>query len=262
MPTVRIYFQGVAVHLIGAVPGVPCRVVLPDATASYLYPTKGPDGMEEVHVLDRHFTSIRWQIPGGEDTMPIFRQYFTPGNPVTGQDFKLDPSMAMLYHLDNWVPNLQLSSEVVYSGRTAAYFDIFYGTLACHELVVGGPLFTSLTIEMQDNPFLITVPFHYASFDFQPDPPTPKPWPLPANDITVANSGEGCAESRYDFALNFLVTRGGIPSGLKDLPGENPTGQTKAARAFAPFDRKAMPSRVLDSLSAACSPSSFPKPGG
>src|SRR5580765_6232115 len=178
MPTIRIYFQGVAVHLIGAVPGVPCRVVLPDATASYLYPTKGPDGKPQVHELDRHFTFIQWQSADIDDTKPIFREYLTVGNPVTPQDFKLDPSMALLYHLDNWVPNLQLSSEVVYSGRTAAYFDIFYGTLACHRLVENGPLFTSLTIETQDNPYLITVPFHYASFDFQPAPPTPVPWPL------------------------------------------------------------------------------------
>jgi hypothetical protein len=168
--------------------------------------------------------------------------------------------MALLYHLDNWVPNLQLSSEVVYSGRTAAYFDIFYGTMACHQLVVDGPLFTSLTIETEDNPYLITVPFHYASFDFQPVPPTPKPWPLPMNDIAVANAGEGCANSKYDFALNFLVTRGGIPGGLKDLPGENPTFSANAG-AYAPFERKVLPSKVLDALSAACSPSSFPKPG-
>jgi hypothetical protein len=254
MPTIQIFFQGVAVHLIGAIPGVPCRVVLPDATASYLY---------EDTVLDRHFTSFQWESPDGtHNRVPFFREYFTVGNPAAGQDFKLDPSMACLYHLDNWVPNLQLSSEVIYAGRTALYFDIFYGTLACHRMEKGA-LFTSLTIDTVDDPYLIEVPFHYASFDFDPTPPTPKPWPFPSgvNAISVTNMGDGCPEGKNDFALSFLVTRGGIPKGLKDLPGQDP-GPPPTLCVFAPHDASLIPNKVLDALSAACSASSFPKPGG
>jgi hypothetical protein len=254
MPTVQIFFNGVAVHLVGAVPGVPCRVVLPDATASYLY---------EDSVLDRHFTAIQWESPDGtHNRIPFFREYFTVGNPATPQDFKLDPSMACLYHLDNWVPNLQLSSEVVYAGRTALYFDIFYGTLACHRMEKGA-LYTSLTIETSGDPFLIRVPFHYASFDFDPTPPIPQPWPFPSgvDKIAVTNTGDGCREGKNDFALNFLVTRGGIPKGLKDLPGQQP-GPPPTPCVFASHAPGAVPSIVLDALSAGCSASSFPKPGG
>jgi hypothetical protein len=255
MPTVTILFQGVAVHLIGAIPGVPCRVVLPDATASYLY---------EDQILDRHFTSLQWKAPDGtENKLPFFRQYFTVGNP-TSQDFKLDPSMANLYHLDDWVKYLQLSSEVIHAGRTSLYFDIFYGTLACHQMWPGGALYTSLTIETKEgeDPYLIRVPFHYASFDFDPVPPTPVPWPFPngVDQISVVNMGDGCRGSRYDFALSFLVTRGGIPRGLKDLPGQNEHPPRQDEGAYAPHDPKAIPQRVLDSLSAACSASTFPRP--
>ena len=255
MPTIQIFFNGVAVHLIGAVPGVPCRIVLPDATASYLY---------EDSVLERHFTSLQWENPDGtHNVVPFFREYFTVGNPVTPQDFKLDPSMGCLYHLDNWVANLQLSSEVIYAGRTALYFDIFYGTLACHQDPKSKALYTSLTIDTGDNPFLIRVPFHYASFDFDPIPPIPQPWPFPpgVTSLSVANMSDGCRGSKNDFALSFLVTRGGIPKGLKDLPGQDSTPPPTPC-VFAPHNLAAMPSKVLDALSAACSASSFPKPPG
>jgi hypothetical protein len=254
MAAIRIYFQGVAVHLIGVVPGVPCRVVLPDATASYIY---------EDEVLDRHFTSIQWASSDGtQNSVPFFREWFTVGNPVTPQDFKLDPSMAALYHLDHWVPNLQLSSEVIYAGRTALYFDIFYGTLACHYMEPSGALFTSLTVDVTGDPFLIRVPFHYASFDFDPTPPMPQPWPMPSDDISVVNMGTGCRGSRNDFALSFLVTRGGIPRGLKDLPGQNGGPPPLLPKgSFAAHDVTKTPKIVLDSLSAACSASSFPRPG-
>ncbi len=254
MPTIQIFFNGVAVHLIGAVPGVPCRVVLPDATASYLY---------EDSVLDRHFTSLQWNSPDGtHNAVPFFREYFTVGNPMQ-QDFKLDPSMACLYHLDNWVPNLQLSSEVIYSGRTALYFDIFYGTLACHQMQPSGALYTSLTVDTVDDPYLIRVPFHYASFDFDPTPPTPQPWPFPpgVSAISVTNMGDGCKGSKDDFALSFLVTRGGIPKGLKDLPGQG-TAPPPTPCVYASHNAGLIPTKVLDALSAACSASSFPKPGG
>lgn len=258
MPTVRIHFHGVAVHLIGTVPGVPCRIVMPDATASYLYAQD-----DEIHVLDRHFTSLRWDDGEPPHQKEVFRDWFTVGNPVTPQDFQLDESMKYLYHLDNWVPNLQLSSEVVYAGRTALYFDVFYGKLSCHMAQPSQALFTTLQIETQpdQDPYLIRIPFHYASFDFDPTPPTPEPWPLPAEDISVVNIGDGCGAAKYDFALSFLVTRGGIPRGLKDLPGESQLPKATVDK-FPPHSPNAIPLKVLDALSAACSASSFPKPGG
>jgi hypothetical protein len=250
MTTIRINFQGVAVHLVGVIPGVPCRVVFPDATASYLY---------EGHVLDRHFTSIIWESADVKGEEPWFRQHFSVGDPVTGQKFQLDPSMAGLYYLPKWVPNLQLSSEVIYAGRTALYFDIFYGVLSAHKMKHGA-LFTSLVVDVEDEqpPWLVRVPFQYASVDFEPNPSTPEQWTLPSNEISIVNMGKGCHDSKLDFALNFLVTRGGIPKDLKDLPGQNGPTPPPTNVQLAPYPPTAVPSRVLDVLSQACSASWFP----
>ena len=72
MPTIRIYFQGVAVHLIGAVPGVPCRVVLPDATASYLYPTTGPDGKVQMHSSTATSRPFNGKVPTATTSSRFF----------------------------------------------------------------------------------------------------------------------------------------------------------------------------------------------
>ena len=252
MTTIRINFQGVAVHLVGVIPGVPCRVVFPDATASYLY---------EDEVLDRHFTSITWESPDINNHEPWFRQHFSVGDPVTEQPFQLDSSMVCLYPLPQWVPNLQLSSEVIYAGRAALYFDIFYGKLSVHRMEHGA-LFTSLEVEVEDEqpPWLLRVPFHYASVDFGPTPSTPAQWKLPegVDEISIVNMGKGCNESKLDFALSFLVTRGGIPRDLKDLPGQNGPTPPPCAANLAPHSAKAVPRIVLDALSQSCSASWFP----
>src|SRR5258708_33749258 len=93
--------------------------------------------------------------------------------------------------------------------------------------------------------------------------PIPQPWPLSSGveHISVANMGDGCHDSKNDFALSFLVTRGGIPRGLKDLPGQDGTPPPTPC-VFAPHNASLIPNKVLDALSAACSASSFPKPGG
>jgi hypothetical protein len=246
--------MGVAVHLVGVIPGVPCRVVMPDATASYIY---------EGHILDRHFTSLQWVDPTTSEQIkiPYFRHHVTVGDPVIDQDFQLDQSMAGLYQLTHWVPNLQLSSEVIYAGRAAIYFDIFYGKLSVHQLnAPAGALYTRLTIETEedDPPTLITVPFHYASVDFEPMPPLPKPWVFPAgvDEVSFVNMGDSCNESDYDFALNFLVTRGGIPRGLQDLPGAPVV--PPPVKIAPPPNLRAVPLAAMDALSQACSASWFP----
>jgi hypothetical protein len=251
MAKITINFMGVAVHLVGVIPGVPCRVVMPDATASYLY-----DG----HVLDRHFTSIQWKDEDGvEQKEEKFRWHMTVGDPESKQPFQLDQSMKELYQLTTWVPNLQLSSEVIYAGRAAIYFDIFYGKLSAH-MMEHGALFTSLECETEDDdPWLLTVPFHYASVDYVPNPPLPQAWPMPVNNVSFVNMGDGCRSSDYDFALNFLVTRGGMPVGLKDLPGQPIVPPpVKSKKKFKRFNSKVMPLQAMDALSAACSASWFP----
>lgn len=264
MPTVQIYFYGVAVHLIGVIPGVPCRIVMPDATASYLYST-GEECLKDTVELDRHFTFMEWEDPTGWQHEKFYRERMMIGNPDTSKDFKLDPSMGWIYHLPNWIPNLQLSSEVIYAGRTALYFDVLYGTLAAHRNTVNGPVYTSLTVETEEGepPQLLRVPFHYASYDFDPQPPDVIEWNDMPSVLHISNSGKGCSDPKncYDFALSFLVTRGGIPCGMKDLPGANggPPKAWKNAKYKKP--KVAAPDHIMDSLSAACSASSFPKPG-
>lgn len=265
MPTVQIYFYGVAVHLIGVIPGVPCRIVMPDATASYLYSSSDTDCQEDLHELDRHFTTMSWDTPKGPETERFYRERMMIGNPDTTKDFKLDPSMGWIYHLPNWVPNLQLSSEVIYAGRTALYFDILYGTLAAHRPNPKGPVFTSLTVETEEgeDPQLLRIPFHYASYDFDPQPPDVIEWNDMPRVLHISNSGKGCSDPNncYDFALSFLVTRGGMPCGLKDLPGARGGAPRAWKNAKYKKPRVAAPQRIMDSLSAACSASSFPKPG-
>jgi len=247
--TMDIHFRGICSHFHDNVlPGVPHRVVLPDATAirpglltgsSIVQKSKDPiDWL--MYLLLPHFASVtcatapsldvegillngliytnaRLVIPNVIETTVTYpdpKDWPPPPDPtITNLEFNNVPS------LTSFVSNYAYATDVVLGGRASAYFDLYGGEVIAFKdgesirvrarvTTAGPPLLRITPLMIKDQPLPTTV-----------IPLTSDPAPL-HSELIIANSASSCIGAEYDFLLHYLTSASGLPRALKKpLPG-------------------------------------------
>ena len=287
MPTLSVMFHGICSHFMGVVPGVPHRVVLPEAAAIRfeLLDFAGERSSGKPYFLLPHMALVtsdapdsraRFELKGSMKDGLIFSgvrmQVANAIDPViTYQDLQLLPRLTQF--VEDYVP----SEEVVLGGRAMCYFDIFGGNLLVHTFA--NSTVVTATFETREEPELLVTPF--LSSQTPEDTPVRNRIALGSGDVHlhVTNLGIQCLEGdqRFDFLLHYLTGKQGIPRVLTSPPPgmievEGPTiGREQLAAALAAMPELDTPRSaelaeralqrkltVIDDTSPACSNSGYP----
>lgn len=216
MGELNITFSGICVSLhSGIVPGVPMRTVLPNALAVRFGVVKIPDQDNFLHnvtyYLMPHLAIAKDKIVGGRARL-LTGQYFVVTN---AKDQPLCRDGNGGFSLNEFAPSVQLAPDVVYEGNALAYFDIYGG----HVWTEGGgddARVTRVAIKTNGTPRLRISPL----------PGNVEPWggdtEIETEELYISNLDVEAATEDYqfDFLMNFLVAKGGIPQKLsKRTPG-------------------------------------------
>ncbi|MEA2240274.1 MAG: hypothetical protein QOC81_4998 [Thermoanaerobaculia bacterium] len=245
--TLRIRFRGICTHFRNVVPGIPHRVVLPDAgamlfgLADFAFSDNAPAA---TYYLPPHFPFLQSGGTGSLYVNGIIDNIADKGYIYTtarlqvmnalGPGIEYLPQYSNTPSLREYVPNYEYSPDVVTGGRAACYFDVFDGRIGM-ELTKGGA--NSVVIEMETDgpPRLMVVPLEPAtgatptSLTLAPDTTEGRVVTLTVANLELSN-GE-TDDRQFDFLLHYLTARTGIPRVLfKATPGMNgvPTVQTPA----------------------------------
>ena len=280
--SLTIDFRGVCAHFRGVVPGVPHRVVLPDASA-IRRGTIVIDGEPQDYVLLQHTAYVSpgppaeppcpdITVPGLIENGHIHRgvrleivnatgrlQYVDDRTPETG-DFEVIPQ------LTDVDPGYYPSAETVFGGRALCYLDVFHGEI--RSALDGGARHARIVVTTEGTPLLQVTPLTGDPSEFAPKIYT---IPIDTRHLTIGNIGPHCPSSGdFDFLLNFLTAHGGIPSRLPRrtvfLPPEAVDARAmaesvaQAAAGFTQFraDVSKLPISNFDGLTPACSDTRYP----
>jgi hypothetical protein len=227
MGQVKVIFHGVCTHFIGVVPGIPQRVVLPDASAFRIGLLRVPDHGEGSYALMPHFPILRLADPAVQDQISI-PAVIDRGNILDSVHLQIanavgptpQPDLVALGvpSLRTFVHDYVYSEDVITGGRAGVYFDIHHAAAETVTEFDNGGLEVVVTIETAGPPILRATPFFGG---------TPHDFPLlapndPAESVNlwVANQGMDCdsEENNFDFVLHFLTGRSGIPQNFTRMP--------------------------------------------
>ena len=277
-----IYFRGVCTHFRGVVPGVPHRVVLPDATAlrrgtitignepqNYVlfphiaYVSPGTPEEQATDVINVPGLIEKGHIYGGvrleiiNATGPLW--YVDPITPNTG-DYDVIPQLTDVYPL--YYP----SAETVFGGRALCYLDVFHGHIRSGS--DGEARHARIEMTTEGTPMLQVTPLTGNPYDLAPPIYT---IPIDAEHLTIGNVGPCCPSAGdFDFLLNFLTAHDGIPSRLPKVTPFVPMQEVdprvmeesvaQAAAAFTQFraDITRLPSTKFDGPTPTCSDTRYP----
>lgn len=215
MGELNITFSGICVSLhSGIVPGVSMRTILPDASALRFGMIRIPGEDNALHDVEYylmpHLAIVKDLIFGGRQRL-LTGQYFRVIN-AKDQPFCREGGG---FSLDEFKPDVQLEPDIVYEGNALAYFDI-YGGRVWTEGNGNEPRVTCVAIKTHGTPKIAISPL----------PRNLLPWggetTVETNELFFSNLDiEAAAEDfQFDFLLNFLVAKGGIPHQLsKRTPG-------------------------------------------
>jgi len=205
--TLTVTTSGICTHFIHTVPGIPHRAVFPDATAIRFGVLELPDGTAAAYSLMPHVVLLG--VNGTSRQLLGARVEVT--NAVTPQKLEVCKGG---FRIKQYVDNFAFSEDVVTGGNAACYFDVFGGIVE----PLGTPTTqntTRITITTYGTPHVRITPF--------PDSVTSdEELDVPGGEMTLANLDfDDAAEDKdFDFLLNYLVARGGIPRKLKQrVPG-------------------------------------------
>lgn len=225
MGQVNVIFHGVCTHFIGVVPGIPQRVVLPDASALRLGFLHVPDAGTGSYALLPHFPILRLVDKAVQEQITI-PTVIERGNITNGVRLEIanavgprpEPDLAGqgLPSLRSYVYDYVYSQDVVTGGRAAAYFDIHHAASETVATFPNGGQEVVVTIDTDGPPILRATPFFGG---------TVHEFPLTADDTTpvnfwVANQGMDCEteQNNFDFVLHYLTERSGIPRDFTQMP--------------------------------------------
>ncbi len=214
MGELNITFSGACVNLFGIVPGVPMRTVLPNAIAIRFgviqVPWRGDQIRNAEYFLMPHVAQARDQQFGGSP-LPLMGYHLTVSN-AKAQPFCRDTRGFSLYE---FLPDLKLSSSVVFEGNAMAYFDIFGGRVWTEGSGIFEPRLTRVCIKTEGTPKIRLTPL--------PGNILPVPVPeIETSELWVTNLDlePAVEDTSFDFLLNYLVAEDGIPLRLsKRVPG-------------------------------------------
>jgi hypothetical protein len=214
----NITFSGICTHIHRLVPGVPMRTVLPDATALLFGVVRipGADGAlrNAYYYLMPHVAKIRDSLnnPGWQH---LLTGHYLKVINAKQQPFCREPGG---FSLTEFKKDVALSPDVVFEGNAMAYFDIFGGRV-WHEGTGNEPRTTRVCIKTEGTPQLLIAPLPGTVL------PVEKVVPIETHELYVSNLDLEAAteDSQFDFLMNYLVAKGGIPSQLHQrTPGMNP----------------------------------------
>lgn len=223
MTTLTINFHGICVNFANVIPGVPHRIVLPDAMGVRFGTVQTSGQPAAAYYLLPHYAFIRAEpaseIAGASFVKPIDRVHVRILNESRHRKMEY-PSVGgvMPYSLSHYAGNtMTFSDEVVLGGRAACYFDFDRGTVG-YKATPLGAVYTSVEVETDGPPELLI-----RSFPDSPGGAVSEQLTLSeARVLTVANVDFDLADEddNVDFLLNYLVARNGIPKVLAHpVPG-------------------------------------------
>ncbi|HEX7153608.1 MAG TPA: hypothetical protein VF618_19120 [Thermoanaerobaculia bacterium] len=275
-----IYFRGVCAHFRGVVPGVPHRVVLPDASA-LRRGTIVIDGKPEDYVLLPH---IAYVSPGPPEEPPradiSIPGLIEKGHVYGGVRLEIVNATGPLQYVDtpgtgdyDGIPQLTdvdpryyPSAETVFGGRARCYLDVFHGRI--YSASEGEATHARIDVTTKGTPLLQVTALTGDPGDVEPKIYT---IPIETGHLTIGNTGPQCPGSGdFDFLLNFLTAHGGIPTSLPRqmifLPPQAVDARAMAesvavaAAGFTQFraDISRLPISKWDGGTPACSDTRYP----
>jgi hypothetical protein len=142
------------------------------------------------------------------------------------------------FSLSEFVHDLELDDDVVFGGDAACYFDIFHGC-AWTEGTGDMPRTTHVRIETDGIPRLAIAAMpgsgpHHCGDYYEVE--------IPTNELYLTNLDyDTSTEYRnYDFLMNYLVAKGGIPRVLKRPTPGMPPDPTELTMKFLGKKLKAL----------------------
>lgn len=233
--TLTVKFRGICTHFRGIVPGIPHRVVLPDASPMRGGRLKVGEKPIEDYTIYPH-TAIVFPERGE----PIeYREFIEDCKIRRGVRLEIVNTVGRLEYdedafgkvpaLTAFVEHYRPSTEVVHGGRARCYFDLFSGRVTTYE--VGEEIHVQAEIRTKGAPVLQITPL---MIEPPYEPEEMSRITLDTNELIVASSGPSCGKtSPYDFLLNYLTAEGGLPHAVsKDFP----VGEVSTAPVdFDPF---------------------------
>lgn len=231
--TLTVHFRGICTHFSRIVPGVPHRAVLPDATALQFGGVDLPKPQLGTHpyvllphvavlLSPDHVLEVDGLITLGVITESVRVQVTN----AIGNVVKYAPDYREVAHLADFVEFFQFSDEVVLGGRARCYFDVVSGYVEPdrdeNRKIAG----VKITIQTDGPPVLAVSPFFQTTENIETPPgrASISSITLPRRKdvrLLVANVGPGCEDGAdgFDFLLNYLTLKGGIPRRLTSVPG-------------------------------------------
>lgn len=226
MSTLTINFHGICVNFKDILPGVAHRVVLPDAMGVRFgmvgVATQPRGAPPAAYYLLPHYAfmrSDRTSDIAGDVARVLDGVHLRILNPSKVQPKpKRDPVGSLTqFSLQHYVPSTSTySEEVVLGGRAAAYFDFNEGAVKI-EATHAGAQYTSVTIDTDGPPQLRLMSFPGWRGGVRSEVLT-----IDAPILTIANMDFDVPDEddNFDFLLNYLVARDGIPRFLEcPVPG-------------------------------------------
>jgi hypothetical protein len=238
MSLLTINFHGICVHFKNVLPGIPHRVVLPDAMAvrfgTVSVATQPDDAPPAAYYLLPHYAFLRPEPTSeiaGDHTRVLDGVHLQILNPSKHQPTADPVDPLQPFSLRQYAPStLTYSDEVVMGGRAAAYFDLYGGAVETKAMPAGAR-YTSVTIETDGPPQLRSTTFPGSHGGVQSEVLT-----IDAPVLTIANMDFDAPDEddNVDFLLNYLVARDGIPRFLeRPVPGMGNDPQSVTAQQIA-----------------------------
>jgi hypothetical protein len=297
--TLEIHFRGACTHFHhNFVPGIPHRVVLPNADRFFpgLLTGPFPDYLNPPFDPKDPASWIHYWLMPHKPTLAIsdlLEQPFTTPGLFNDRGELITPSRLQIVNtIDEWVsyPEGQFlkhvhslpeffagyvpSADVVTGGRASAYFDFYGGQIT--SFLHGDDIRVKAVVATDGPPVLQVTPLDGSNQTVAAKNFTIESDTAPTI-LVVGNVGCACegAMSQYDFILHYLTCQTGIPREVtKRLPGmiqglppsqmEELPGAMKILADMvmpgqaAPPPLKLQPPSWLLDLSASCSDSRYP----
>ncbi|HEY0143834.1 MAG TPA: hypothetical protein VGF48_23305 [Thermoanaerobaculia bacterium] len=237
---VSIMFGGICSHFQRVVPGIPHRVVLPNATSVHFglvrtqngfvqtekgpVPTETKQGSVGSYYLLPHFPVLL--VPGVDRSeWPTVKGVIEGGVISSGARLEIvnaldrevtydDSYYQFVRSIREFLPDYQFSNEVVLGERAAAYFDLFAGRVY-GQPEDGGTGATTVVVEIHTDgpPALRVTPFGGLSSEIRH---LTSPYLKVLNtDVDPPNE-----DASYDFLLHYLTSNRGMPQLLSGASAE------------------------------------------
>jgi hypothetical protein len=227
----KVEFHGICAHFHGNVlPGIPHRVVIPDATPTRKGLVTMPLDGEGVpldwldYTLLPHDTTIRmkdhnFDRAGLVSNGVLFTRSALRIENTICKRIRYCDSFKQVPALTEFVKDFTPSVSTVLEGRAAAYFD-FHSGVTFSSYKAGEEIRVVATVRTYGPPKLRITPFVAMS-----PPEDTKCYKLKSRcgePLVIANLADTCQKKveDYDFLLHYLTEKGGIPRALTNrAPG-------------------------------------------